>query len=90
MRKIVSNGYGINYLIKILQILRDEIASNELAKKSPYTHRGTHYELMKLLVKSHFVVSKKEKIGFKVQKNVIYSLSFDGERFLEFLERLDA
>lgn len=89
MRNSINGGPGINYILRLLQILQDETTSNEFARKSPYKYRHTHYSLAKDLIKAHFVISKVKKAG-KVQTNTVYSLSFEGIMLLYFLERLNA
>ena len=91
MRKAKEGGIGLNYLIKTLHILKTELSASDLWRQSPFRHKGSHQALIRSLLKSHYIIRRSEKRHFRNKTpNVFYSLTFDGERFLEFLERLDA
>ena len=91
MRKSREGGIGLNYLIKTLQILKQETSSAELYKKAPFRYKKSQLTLIRNLLKNHYIIKRKEKRRFR-DKNpmVFYSLSFEGIMLLYFLERLNA
>jgi len=89
MRKAKEGGIGLTYLIKTLHVLKTELSASDLQRQSPFRHKGSHLALIRSLLKSHYIIKRSEKRHFRNKTpNVFYSLSFEGEMFLQMLERM--
>ena len=86
-----KQGIGIDYLVKMLELVRCEQQSGEVAAKSPYRFRQATYEVLRWCVKKNLIIRREDygKYKFKSQKRVrpyvFYCITDNGRTLLELI-----
>lgn len=90
-RHYPKQGIGIDYLVKLLELVRCEQQSKDVIIKSPYRFKNTLFAVLRWCVAKDLIQRREDfgKYVFKSQKltrpNVFYSITEKGEKLLEVL-----
>ena len=90
-RHYPKQGIGIDYLVKMLELVRCEQQSGEVAARSPYRFKQATYDVLKWCIQKN-LMSRREDFGkykFKSQKRVrpfvFYCITDNGRKLLELI-----
>lgn len=88
-RNYPKQGIGIDYLVKLLELVRCEQQSGEVVARSPYRFRKATYDVLRWCVEKNLIVRREDfgNFKFKSQKRkrpfVFYVITDNGRKILE-------
>ena len=91
-RHYPKQGIGIEYLVKMLELVRCEQQASMVIVRSPYKFKNATYDMLKWCMEKNLITKREDfgKYKFKSQKRtkpfVFYCITDNGRKLLELIK----